>query len=294
MNLNSEIICGYEVSAKTKRLWVLELDILERFIEVCTCYNLRYQIVAGTLLGAVRHKGFIPWDNDIDIVMPRKDYNKFLEIGESAFKDPYFFQSPETEKGRFFAGFVKVRYSNSTASSQLFFDRGINCGVYIDIFCLDELPNNKFIRKLFVWQLNEIAKMQRFCFNMPMSKGFINDCKHKLQKFVYRFFLHQPDAIALFKLYNKKAGKYSGKNCRQVTTLEFGFRKNIVWEKSDWDEIIMLDFEDLQLAAPIGYDAILKKQYGDYMKFPKDKSTHDYFVFDSDIPYKDYFRLSNQ
>lgn len=285
MNLASEIICGYEVSAKVKRLWSLELDLVKHFIEVCTQFNLRYQITGGTLLGAVRHKGFIPWDNDIDIVMPREDYDKFLGIGKDAFKYPYFFQSPETENGRYFERYVKVRNTCSTASSQVFFDKGINCGVFIDIFCLDELPDNRYVRRLFYWELNEIAKMQRFCFDTPLKKN----CKHWLQRIVYRFILHRPDAAELFRLFNRKAGRFSGRNCRQVTTLEFGFRENVIWNKSDWNDVVLLDFEDMHLAAPAGYDAVLKKQYGDYMRIPENKSTHDYLVFDPDTPYEEFF-----
>ena len=72
----------------------MELDMVRRFVEVCQEHHLRYWMMGGTLLGAVRHKGFIPWDNDIDLAMPRKDYNKLLEIGPDAFKSPLFFQTP--------------------------------------------------------------------------------------------------------------------------------------------------------------------------------------------------------
>ena len=102
MNLEQEIICGYEVSAKMKRIWAMELNMVKRFVEVCDQYGLRYSIMGGTLLGAVRHRGFIPWDNDIDLAMPRKDFDKLLEIGPTAFEKPLFFQTPVTEQGRFF------------------------------------------------------------------------------------------------------------------------------------------------------------------------------------------------
>ena len=91
IDLEKETICGYEVSARMKRIWAMELDMVEKFVEVRRENGLEYMIMGGTLLGAVRHKGFIPWDNDIDILMPRKDFNNLLEIGLEAFKSPLFF-----------------------------------------------------------------------------------------------------------------------------------------------------------------------------------------------------------
>ena len=289
MNLEKEIICGYEVSAKMKRVWAMELDIMKAFVEVCEQYGLTYRLICGTLLGAVRHKGFIPWDNDIDIAMPRKDFNKLLEIGPKAFQPPLFFQTPVTEDSRFFSTYIKIRNANSTAASRNEFNQGINCGIYIDIFCLDELPNNKLMRRVFTRQINEVAKMQRFCLEKPLSKGFVDRIKHELQHFVFRFVYHSPNAADLFRIYHKKAGKFAGKQTKEITHLDFGYRDNLVWERNDWVESVSLDFEDMSLLAPKGYDAVLRKQFGDYWKIPDDKSTHNYFEFDPDVPYKVFF-----
>lgn len=289
MNLEEEIICGYKVSAQMKRVWAMELDIIKAFVEVCEQYGLTYRLVCGTLLGAVRHKGFIPWDNDIDIVMPRKDFDRLLEIGSKVFQSPLFFQTPVTEDSRFFCTYVKIRNTNSTAASRWEYDLGINCGIYIDIFCLDELPDNKLARRWFVWQLNEIAKMQRFCLGKTLSKGLVHRVKHGMQHFVYRCVYHSPNAAELFKIYHKKAGRYAGKQCKEVTHLDFGYKENLLWNRSDWTETVNLDFQDMSLIAPKGYDAVLKKQFGDYWKIPDDKSTHDYFEFDADVPYEQFF-----
>ena len=91
MNLEKEVICEYEVSAKMKRLWAMELDITERFVDVCNQFGLRYWIAYGSLIGAVRHKGFIPWDNDIDLLMPRNDFDKLLEIGPNSYNGVFSF-----------------------------------------------------------------------------------------------------------------------------------------------------------------------------------------------------------
>ena len=136
--------------------------------------------------------------------------------------------------------------------------------------------------------------MQRFCFGKSLGGGWIASVKHAMQRLVYSVVYHSPDAGRLFRIYHKSAGKYAGKGCKQVAHLDFGNQKKFVWNKSDWDGMIMLDFEDLKLAAPQGYEAILTTQYGDYMKLPDDKSTHDYFEFDPDVPYDYYFKESTQ
>lgn len=293
MNLNEEIICGYTVPAKMKRVWAIELEMVKKFVEVCSIYGLRYYITSGTLLGAVRHKGFIPWDNDIDILMPRKDYNKLQEIGPDAFKAPFFFQTPVTEKGRYYCGYTKIRHELSTATSSKEKELGLNGGVFIDIFCLDELPDNRLRRRLFTFHLNEISKMQRFCLGTKLKGGVINRLKHGLQRFVYRFVYQSPDAAELFLIFNRKAGKFSGKGRRELGTLEFGYHEKFVGDRIWWNDTVLLDFEDLKLCAPKCYDEVLRKQYGDYMQIPDDKSTHDYYEFDPDVPYKDFYGQPN-
>ena len=289
MNLEAEVLCGYEVSARMKRIWAMELDMVKRFVEVCEAHHLTWWMMGGTLLGAVRHKGFIPWDNDIDLAMPRKDFDRLLEIGPSAFPAPMFFQTPVTEEGRFFNTYLKIRNENGTAASREEFDTGINCGIFIDIFCLDEIPDSQRKRKWYFRRLNEIAKMQRFALGKTLQGGWKNRIKHSLQKAVYRFVYHSPDAAGLYRIYQKAAGKYAGTGCRQISHRDFGYHEKYIWDKKDWDSVVDLAFEDLVLKAPAGYDAVLRRQYGDYMEFPEDKATHDYFDFDPDVPYKQYF-----
>ena len=289
MNLEQETRCGYEVSAKMKRVWAMELNMVKRFVEVCEQYGFTYRIMGGTLLGAVRHKGFIPWDNDIDLAMPRNDFNKLLEVGPRAFEKPLFFQTPVTEQSRFFCTYVKIRDERGTAASEIEYQKGINCGMFIDVFCLDEIPDGQGARRRYARRLNEIAKMQRFCFGKPVGSGVVASVKHALQRMVYSLFYNSPDAAQLFRIYHQSAGRYAGKGCKQIAHLDFGFKQKFVWNKNDWDAMMMLDFEDVQLAAPQGYDSILTTQFGDYMQLPDDKSTHDYFEFDPDVAYKDFF-----
>lgn len=290
MNLEKEIIDGYEVSARMKRIWAMELDMVRRFVEVCEEYHLQYWMMGGTLLGAVRHKGFIPWDNDIDLAMPRADYNRLLEIGPTEFMAPMFFQTPVTDGARFFNTYVKIRNGNGTAATREEVESGMNGGIFIDIFCLDEIPDDLRERKRYFARLAELTKMRRFALGLPAKKGWKNRLRELVQKAVYQFYFHHPDAAGLYRMYQKEAGRYAGTGCKQLAHRDFGYHEKFIWNKSDWDDTVQLPFMDLKLNAPAGYDAVLKRQYGDYWQIPEDKSTHDYFEFDPDVPYREFFK----
>ena len=289
MNLNSETICGYEVSAQMKRVWNTELALLDAFVDVCHRNNLRYYLMSGTLLGAVRHKGFIPWDNDLDVAMPREDFDKLLKIGPKSFDEPFFFQTPQTESGRFFQTYAKICHSRTTGRSKSEYDLGINCGIFIDVFSLDKLPNNRVVRKCFLFHLNTICKMKRYCFNIPPKNGAINKLKYYLQKGIYVVKYNSPNASQLFAIYQKAAGKYSLQRKKYWADLTFGYNPKGVWLVSDWEETCPLVFEGRQYCVPKKFHPILSHQYGNYMEFPTDKSTHDYYVFDPDTPYPIFF-----
>ena len=88
----------YKVSPKREKVWKIELDILMELDRICRKHDLRYFLDSGTLLGAVRHKGFIPWDDDIDLTMPRKDYDRLIEIASQELKSPYYLQHNHRSK----------------------------------------------------------------------------------------------------------------------------------------------------------------------------------------------------
>ena len=83
MNLEEEVLCGFKVSSERKKVWQTELEMVKLFKNICEANNLKYFASGGTLIGAVRHNGFIPWDDDIDLMMPREDYEKFLDIAQN-------------------------------------------------------------------------------------------------------------------------------------------------------------------------------------------------------------------
>ncbi|WP_289388996.1 LicD family protein, partial [uncultured Duncaniella sp.] len=112
INLSEEIRNGYTVSTLSKRVWQIQLDMLGVLLKVCKKYNLKIWAEGGTLIGAIRHKGFIPWDDDIDMIMLRDDYTRLVEVAPIEFKYPYFFQAAETEKN-YIRGHAQLRKSDT-------------------------------------------------------------------------------------------------------------------------------------------------------------------------------------
>ena len=111
--LDEEIRDDYVVSSQMKQVWAVELDLLNKILEVCKKYNIKIIASGGTLLGAVRHKGFIPWDDDIDLMMMRDQYDKLCDVAEKEFTYPYFFQTEYTDPGSM-RGHAQLRNSQTT------------------------------------------------------------------------------------------------------------------------------------------------------------------------------------
>ena len=149
----------YVIAPERRQLFDVLLDLLNEFNRVCAEHNITYYAFGGTLLGAIRHKGFIPWDDDVDIIVPRKDYDKLKKIADrGAFLRPYFFQSPSTDAG-YPKGFCRLR--NSSTTEIPFDDVAMKCnrGIFIDIFPLDVVPDDE---RKFLRQKKKLTKIRQF------------------------------------------------------------------------------------------------------------------------------------
>lgn len=275
---------GYLVTKDVKELWAVELDLLVKFDEVCKKHNIRYWLDSGTLLGAVRHKGFIPWDDDIDVVIMRDGYEKLLEIS-AEFEEPYFLQSTYTDKN-YSRGHLQLR--NSKTCMMLPYEAKIvefNQGVFLDIFVLDGLTNDKdALYKQFV-EMNKLKKYLR-CITYQDSLNCIKKPIKKIRaKFVEFLFGNIQE---IFEKFSCVASKYKDsvfvdklmfrnkpEECRYLKKRYFNGTTNVA-------------FEGKVFPAPADYDLVLKEYYGnDYMIPIKASSAHGEVIVSTRLTYKE-------
>lgn len=286
-----EVKCGYLVTKQMKKVWAVELDLLDKFSSVCEKHGLQYFMDGGTLLGAVRHKGFIPWDDDVDVIMPRDDYNKLFKIAEKEFCDPYFFQSTMTEDG-FFRTHAQLRNSNTTGFIPIDKNKNVNKGIFLDIFVLDGVADSLFLRAL---HKNEIlVKKKRLAYRYDRTYSRL-DSKRKLMFIISRAFFLIVPFKSFFNYFNLRVlARYSKRETKLVGDLTLKWRENVHWPRMWYSGYYYLPFENLMLRAPLFYNDVLKKQYGNYMTIPSNVSAangrvHEKVTFEPDTPYKEYF-----
>lgn len=285
----------FVVTEKRRIIWEAELQIFDEFDKICKKYNLRYFFIAGSLLGAIRHNGFIPWDDDIDIAMFREDYEKFLKIAKQELPPFLFLQNCSTETDYFY-GHAKIRDSRTTAirKTDWYSNVHFNQGIFIDLFPLDSIPDNKWNKNVHCL-LSTI--MHRMVKRYTYYKGYERHTfKMKIIYFLSKFVFCFITPTNMYLKYERFVQKYNGMNTAMVGLLsEYYNRKNLQWLRSDFNDIMQHLFEDRIVSIPSNYINILKKSFGDW-KAPRQDldSIHGSTFFDANHPYTDYINGSKR
>lgn len=276
--------CDFLVTNERKKIWAIEIDLYLKFAQVCKKYNLKHWADGGTMLGAVRHNGFIPWDDDMDIIMPREDYNKLMAIGPKEFCEPYFLQTPHTDPNYGYS-FAKLRNSNTTCIPKVFAKAGFNHGIHIDIFPLDELNLESFEQdKAKITEL--IMKCSSF-----MKRNSVEQLNQRQLENYHRYWTDKPaeeyDEIQRISSNPEYRGSEYVANCT-VTSLKSSAQ---IWKKSWFDHTIMHKFEMIEIPMPGDIDNRLNAQYGNYMEYPPINQRgqwHSGVLWDPDNKYTKY------
>jgi len=292
--LKEEERCEYNVSTKLKKIWAVELDLYQKFAEVCDKYDIKYFAWAGTMLGAIRHKGFIPWDDDFDIGLLRGDYEKLIKIAPNEFSYPYFLQNMYSDK-KYFCAYSRFRNSETTG---IIVDTGsldYNNGIYIDIFMLDGKPEDeKELKKWYERKERVVFMINHYESNFKYSHGIKKFLHYVIKVFVRIFFSYD----RLCKKYNKIVQRYNKKsNSVGLMTHSFDFIHKYYCSKDALRQIISVPFEYTTIKIPKNFDEPLKNMYGNYMEFPPISERgiwHDEIItFDPDTPYKKFLEKKN-
>ena len=314
---HDEMRNGFLVTSHRKKLWNVQIGLINEFARICKKHNLKWFACCGTLLGAVRHKGFIPWDDDVDLAMLRPDYNKFIKIAAEEIKYPYFLdncynnrlesdETPDTltnlpyinrEQEAFyfrntFPSFPVLKIRDSRTTMIEFPDRkDTNQGVWIDVFPYDVVP--PFTDEKHKSDFAVMREIMLATFRAEFMRKVISENKKTLLSYdELKKFLKLPfrQRGIYFDNFAEKKFFHSEKigEIRSYGLTQGGWS----YDAKDFDEIVYLPFEGIELPAPSGWDNVLRSQYGDWQKPIFSPGHTREFFYSADIPYTEYFRTS--
>lgn len=260
-------------NSELRKLQLYELNLLKVFADICEKNDLRYYMIGGTMLGAVRHRGFIPWDDDIDIGMPREDYKKFMEIVGDQLPDGYVFLNYKTDQDylRYFSRLVDTRvkiYNDSNTDTLLE-------NAWMDIFPLDGTPDNSLRRLVFFGCLCVRRVMYHFsCFEQMVN--LMRPGRPKYQQMIIRFGMRfkigrKRDSKQILDRIDQKLQKYSFDRSGYVMNFFGAYVKKEIVPREWFGAGQKYLFEDVMLNGPSEYDIYLRQFYGDYTVPPSDE-----------------------
>lgn len=243
-----------------KKLHEIELELLEEVDRICRKYGIAYSIDGGTLLGAVRHGGFIPWDDDADVIMNRKAYNKFVDVlDEEIDKQRFYFQDLNRTPG-YRWGYGKLRRKNTEFIRLNQEYMPYEQGVFLDIFVCDNVPNNYFARCV----CNFHSYIYRKLFYSEVGKHTTKG----IQYIVY-FLMNLVPENTLKKRYAAYIERRNRKSSKWVKCLTFPACNHTFGYKREWyEDTIDISFEGKKFRAARNYEEYLTFLYGNYMKLP--------------------------
>lgn len=290
-----EVREGFTVDSTMKTFWAAELEVLREISEVCERHGIQWYAAYGTLLGAIRHEGYVPWDDDLDIWMKREDYNKFLKVAPGELPKEFIIESPLTDMGyKEFHSCIFNAESISTSEERLRKYHGCPFMVGVDIFPLDYLPDDEENRQgqLSIFSLLSMTAMlakkeerdEEEEADLQDAFDAIEDIcgvdlgREKLKGQMLPSAVHKV-ANQLCTCYNEEDGDYL------VMYMDYASWPHKIYKKEWFDEAVLQPFEGLLMPVPVGYDEILKRIYGDYHIRINAGAMHEYPLYGKQLKY---------
>lgn len=285
--LKEETRNDFFVDSKRKKIWAIELEMLLTLDGICKKHGLRYYILYGTLLGAVRHKSFIPWDDDVDVGMPREDYEKLLSL-HSEFESPLFLQCQATDP-ECFISYARIRNGNTTAISKILKYQKFNHGIFLDIFPLDNVLKNEGTARFDA--INRL-NIENGTYMRRTNPNLDERNRKRVEAYLRAGRNPKEDFREIQRIAQEKNAEapelYSSLVCT-LTPLE-----TISFDHRFFASSVPLEIDGFSFSAPVGYREILIQSYGNYMDLPpveKRGLQHSHYIFDPDKPFYDYTGL---
>ena len=283
--LRTEIRDGYQVSVTRKKVWLCELEMATWFCNVCEKYGLNYFLIGGSAIGAVRHNGFIPWDDYLDIGMLRSDFDKFRKVSIRELPSNYKIEYGVL-KNKVFSSLLRIRNNDTTGIIVDEYEQNaLGGGIFIELYPFDNVPTG-IKRKV---QLAKSSMLFLALNNWNRKENFSG-----IKKLIISGLKMFP-IESIWRMYEKNNTKYSGTKTEYVDTVALpSYAKQGIhfYKKTDVQQTVSHSYEFIDLNIPKGNDTCLRQQYGDYMELPplKKRGTHhDFIVFyDPDRPYREY------
>ena len=252
------------IDNELKKLQKLNLTILDEVSRICRKHNIPYSIVYGTMLGAIRHKGVIPWDDDIDIGMTRVNYEKFISICEKELEKSKFYLQTEDTDENYVSYFAKVQLVGTRVIQEDSHNVDMNKGIFIDIFPFDNICENKILQKL---------RYRRYWFWRALLRircGYGKEKNETSRLYKVSKLMSGLLRISFMKkMKHKETIRYNNKKTRLVCTMGTSSKIDKKTIPANWFENLQsYPFEDKVYTGFVNYDEYLRKIYGDYMVLP--------------------------
>lgn len=276
----------YEIDTKTiKQMQAKMLEMLVYFRDFCKKYNLRFWLIGGGAIGAVREHGFVPWDDDVDVQMPRPDYEKFQKLWEKYGDKKRFVYCRTNEKVNYHHAAASLRNPNTTFICTYNKNCELCHGISLEIGVMDATPDSRILRakQIFDGYIFALFNAQR----LPNNKGGLIRTATKI---AYKIFSSKKVKDKIWRKAEKGKAKYSWDKCHYVKEL-WGKTSFINFPKDWFDSVVWVDFEGEKMPLAKGYHQYLTMIFGDYMKRPPEServAKHDIVYIDMEHPYTDY------